>query len=120
MADEDRVTYYITAKEMPVSIAIEDVTYEEALNIATHCSRSGEVLHGPTGGPEGYVVNFDLVPGLRITPRQPAGAAMLMAPEVVALFLKEIEEDESAEPRGGGDDDLVDDLIAFLQARRRP
>ncbi|MFD5089362.1 hypothetical protein ACFWMR_02085 [Amycolatopsis thailandensis] len=91
LVDEPRQTYFITAKEFPVAIGMEDVTYAEALMVATNCMFEGQLLNGPDTGPEGFVVSFDHVAGVRVTPKQPSGPAMQMPAELVRDLLAERE-----------------------------
>jgi len=91
--DEVRRLYFITAKEFPVAIGMEDVTYTEALMVASNCMLEGQILNGPDTGPEGFVVSFDHVAGVRVTPKQPSGPAMQMPAELVRELA--VERDES-------------------------
>jgi hypothetical protein len=98
VTDEERSTYFITAKGLPVSIGMENVTYSEALSIAGECMASGQILIGPDDGPEGYVVSFEVLPAVKITNRQPAGPAMEMPQELINELLLAAKEGQVHSP----------------------
>lgn len=98
MTTEQRTTYYITAKDLPCAVALDDVTYAEALGVAGQCVADGQVLIGPDDGTEGYVVSFDRVPGVKVSPRAPSGAAMLMPSALVKELLRAYEDDAAHVP----------------------
>lgn len=94
MTDEIRRAHYITAKEFPVAIAMDDVTYTEALKVAGFCLSVGQLLSGPDDGPDGYVVSFGMVAGVKITARPPSGPAMIMPATLISELLAEADEDD--------------------------
>jgi hypothetical protein len=99
---ERRMTYFLVAKEFPVSVAMDDVTFAEAMAVAGNCVADGQVLVGPDEGPEGYVVNFDLVAGLRVTPKPPLGSSIVMPSALVAQLIEESNDEYELMPDGEG------------------
>jgi hypothetical protein len=89
----ERRTYYVTAKELPVSIALADLTYIEATQVAGMWLGEGQVLIGPDEGPEGWAVTFDNLHGVKITHREPAGPLMRAPKALVEECLKDADED---------------------------
>ena len=100
-AEQERTTYFITAKEFPVAVGMKDVTYAEALTVATNCMADGQLLCGPDDEPDGYVIVFDRVAGVRVTAKQPTGPVMVMPAALVKELAVEHEDTELTPDDGG-------------------
>lgn len=98
---EERGTFYVTAKELPVSIAIDDVTYTEATTVAGVWVGEGQVLIGPDAGPEGWAVTFANLHAVRVTNREPNGPLMQAPKALVDECLAEAAEDIHHHPDQG-------------------
>jgi hypothetical protein len=81
MADGKRRTYYVIVHGRPVSLAIDDVTYSEAMAVAAYCCAEGMMLFGPDEGPRGFVLNFDMVTSVEVNPDQPKQGSLSTARE---------------------------------------
>jgi hypothetical protein len=57
MAEQIRQMYFLTSRDLPVAIALEDVTYAHAVAVAGQCVAHGQILTGPDDGSVGYIVN---------------------------------------------------------------
>lgn len=106
--------HYITSKDLPVAIALDDVSYADAVAVAGQCIASGQILTGPDDGPVGYIVNFDRVAAVTVTSRKPTGAAMQMPADLIERLLTEAVEDFDVTP---DEAETGDPLIAFYRAR---
>jgi Family of unknown function (DUF6221) len=113
MAEQTRQMYFIIAKELPVAIALDDVSYADAVAVAGQCVADGQILTGPDDGSVGYIVNFDRVAGVTVTSRKPTGPAMQMPTDLIERLLANSAEDFDLAP----DDSDTEPLIAFYRAR---
>lgn len=93
MTEQTRQMYFIIAKELPVAIALDDISYADAVAVAGQCVADGQILTGPDDGSVGYIVNFDRVAGVMVTSRKPTGPAMQMPTDLIERLLANSAED---------------------------